>query len=57
MELIFIKLQMAPLMQELCQLLVQNNKASRSAPTAFFMRAMLECGTLNHVFTILDWAG
>lgn len=56
MELIKIKLQMVPLMQEVCQLLNSNNKTSKSAPAAFFISALLDADMLNQIFSILDWA-
>ena len=38
------------------QLLVPSTKASRSAPTAYFLSTLLEGGLLEHLFMILDWA-
>ena len=56
LEVIYIKLHMQPLLTDLGQLLVSNNKISRSAQMALFVRNLLELGLVEHVFTIIDWA-
>jgi len=56
LELIRIKLHMQPIMQDLGQLLLSNNKISRSACMAFFLSNLFEIGLVEHVFIIIDWA-
>ena len=56
LELVEIKIRLCPLMLEIGKILQTNNKASRSAPTAFFLTKLLESGLLDQVFVLLDWA-
>lgn len=56
LDLLELKLRAVPLMQEICQIFTNNKKASRSAPTAFFLLKLLDLGILEDIFTILDWA-
>lgn len=52
-----IKLQLSPMMREICEIMVNGNtKQSRSAPMALFLRALLESGVVEHLFTLVDWA-
>lgn len=45
------------MMREICEIMVNGNtKPSRSASTALFLRALLETGVVEHLFTMVDWA-
>ena len=55
-DLMLIKHQLVPLMQEMCQLLTPSAKSSRFANTSLFLKKLLEADFVQKLLAILDWA-